>query len=99
MTHEELWLEIAEAFGTPRNEGTERQSKVAYDGICFALTSFELGVEYSSEFYFTFKPSEDCSPWWWEPNGDKEERCLFACFMAAMPEKDYNEMVNPNAKL
>ena len=90
MTHKELWLEIAEAFGTPRWERTGEQWNVSVSGLCFALEG--MGGEWTG-FYHAFKPRTGVIVWWACTLHGDAQRCLFACFMAAMSEEDYNEMV------
>ena len=94
MTHEELWLEIAEAFGTPVNERSQKQHHATCSGLCLAVEIF-VGVRKRNRFERNLWGH--LASWWLEKMTYESDaqRCLFACFMAAMPEKDYNEMVNP----
>lgn len=36
MTHKQIWTEIAEAFRTSENKGTEKQRDLARCGLCWA---------------------------------------------------------------
>jgi len=101
MTHKELWLEIAEMFGLTRSERVfEHGWGLDGDCICWFLDSkFYPSRTYQNDFSFAFDrdrsvAAQNSSPFWWplDDEGDTQ-RCLFACFMAAMSEEDYNEMV------
>ena len=97
MTHRSRWYEIAEAYGTPRGERTERQIRLTHTGLCSALTicGIDPYVVYKirrisgelSAFWFPVFYS-----WDWLPIYD-EYRCIFALFMAAMSEKDFKQLL------
>ncbi len=97
MTHKELWLEIAKVFSVPRKE----RDYWSNEGhcICWLLDDIAPWSLRREDFYLGFNQDRSiakrvASSYWWPTNekGDTQ-RCLFACFMAAMSEEDYNEMV------
>ena len=95
MTHKKLWLTIAEAFGTPRNERTNTQNGLTGEGICWALYHIS-GLSSFKAFMDAFEKDWDANgnhQCYWLPTktlkGDNL-RCLFACFMAAMGKREYD---------
>jgi len=100
---QELWLEIAEAFGTPRDERTKRQRDVADDGLCEALRQLDIPSDqvyllgprysYSGYWYPRFKGeslSRACTDYAYLHHD--AERSTFACLMAALSDEDYKEL-------
>ena len=86
-----LWT--AEAFGTPPNERTEEQKSSTLLGICDAisiLTDSNEIRDWARDF--------NGRGYWWKIayfNGDKacdDERSLFCCLMAALTDKEFEEI-------
>lgn len=105
---QEMWLEIGEAFGTPRLNRVGTQGVIAATGLCNALK--ELDRKGGHEFQYgaaklfapiiTFSISGyewySAGGFWFECFSEEEDaiRSVFACMMAAISDEDYKEMVN-----
>lgn len=98
MKHKKLWLTIAKAFGTPEDERSQAQTLITRHGLCNAI--FELTQKGESrEFYLAFRKCWKNHRFGWafwfltQTPKSNAQRCLFACFMAALTKKEYNEML------
>lgn len=91
------WLKIAEAYGTNTADRTNDQRFVAQRGLCFALrwtVGYEARDEFADLVCVTFAPNACLDGVWaWPIDGHDEERCDFACLMAAMSDADYNALI------
>lgn len=93
-----LWMEIAEAFGTPNSEGTRKQRVMSRRGFCHALDIMLPYTGNGDKLYSKIEADIEkmgCFGSHWTPMGDDvdAERCQFALFMAVISDKDYEEMV------
>lgn len=55
MTEKQAWWECAVAYATPRDERTEKQKRLVYDGICVAMFRLTLQKLLSTTIYFRIK--------------------------------------------
>jgi hypothetical protein len=95
-----IWLEIAEAYGTPYEERTREQIHLAEFGLCSAVE--DLGIMFDN---FDILGVETCFGYWWPVSWSKSitfndfmpiydtYRCQFACFMAAMSNQEFEELL------
>lgn len=104
---QELWMEIAEAYGTPEGERIERRGGVACDGLCNAVRvvcpnigdHFQWGIAPLFAPRDTYPRREQkplrCPGYFWFPyyENHDSERSIFACMMASISDEDYDEMV------
>ena len=98
----DIWLEIAEAYGTPCEERTETQRLVAMGGLCWALRFLRV---YDSTSTFVCMEIFHKPGYWWQVryespliNGKFKPiydtyRCQFACFLAAMSNKEFKDLL------
>ena len=98
---QELWLEIAEAFGTPRNERTERQDRLTRHGLCWAISTSRGGSLDLVDDLVLFEPeyAKQYNYFWFPKDEDHDaERSTFACLMAALSDEDYKELTQGKAE-
>jgi len=91
---QKIFLRMAKGFALPCGS-IERRALIGDAlGLCTAekqngdsLLSSTLGMDFEM-----FEP-DDVSAWWWprDQQGDFQ-RSIFCCFMAALTDKDWNEM-------
>ena len=90
----EIFLRVAEAFGTPWGERTERDRALTCGGgICWAAGR----LSHSNNTYrwadgFRKKYNIEYAHWWPpEPDYDSE-RSTFCCFMAVLTDEEFEEI-------
>lgn len=91
MSHKTNWLEIAEAYDTPENKGTDRQRTIASMGLCFA--GRQLGIKYSYDICFL--------PLYWPPSrysgSHKREHDFYrrdlAILFSCITEKEFKSLL------
>lgn len=107
MTHRERWAEIAVAFDTPPEERTERQSKLALAGLCWAHSGNSKDWEQVCEGLslvrcgYLFSDSRSGKSLFWFPCYNDHDwtreydyyRATFAGFVAAMTEEEFNQIL------
>ncbi len=104
MKHKEIWLTVGEAFITEPDERTWGQDKLTELGLCVATERLGLGFEAVFDIHnpngLYWLPVRQKSPTCCfgdsEPPHTREHdliRGTFACLMAAMSEKEYNNLV------
>lgn len=96
------WTEIAEAYGTPPEDRTERQIDIADEGLCSAawrqgrhkVIGFcisQLRPDVSAFDPFEIAEETMAVGGWRTPLGDSL-RCLMACLLAAMTDAERKEI-------
>jgi len=88
----EHWLEMAEAFGTPFAERTERQKDITRNGLCYAVSRFNYEFRKDVE---TIGYKMGFWGFWPFDRGERsdEQRCLFALLMWAIGEEEFERLV------
>lgn len=92
-----LWA--AKAFGTPHDERTERQKELTLNGLCYAIKQLtdSMGI-YHWAYDFGGKVGIGSDHWWEirglarQPQKNDKERSLFCCLMAALSDKEFEEI-------
>lgn len=100
MTHKQTWLEIAEAYLTPRSERTEKQRFLTVLGLCDAASDMGLKFHKMARLMGELVGPFHGIDYWWPVYGledylpiHDELRGLQALFFAAMSAKDFNELL------
>lgn len=90
-----LWA--AEAFGTPYSERTERQKLVTHCGICYAICKLTDSFTGANQVMDIGDKMGIKNIYWWPcgPIHDKE-RSLFCSLMAALSQKEFEELAEKN---
>lgn len=86
------FLAAAEAFGTPYNERTEKQSNLTRGGFCLFITKL-TGSDLIYDWANNVGSKMRLDVWWWG-FGDScdKERSLFCSQMAALSDKEFEEL-------
>lgn len=105
MTHKQLWMTIAEAYGTSVNERTDGQFNIAYDGLCEAVIrvirgsyNYSLSLQFFDYFLRKIYSGSNSSQWYRMrgqvgfSNEYDELRMLHALSFAAMTRKEFEDM-------
>ena len=87
-----MFLEIAEAYWTLEEERTQVQRKLTLGGICWAVThEYEHGVFDMTQLFFC---GYGQGYWLWPLGGENDTyRSTLCCLLAAMSDKDCDELV------
>ena len=94
-TWPEIWLEIAEAFWTPKKKRTKRQRNLACFGLCNALETIGFSYGRSGFIIRSLYPSGPMV-WFYDADGDMgfaHKRAQFAEHMAGIPHKDFENFI------
>ena len=93
-----LWA--AEAFGTPYDIRTKKQTRLTLYGICWAISELTHSniAPYTWVCDFGRGAFMENNSWWpdrddegWTQQCDKQ-RFLFCCLMAALSDKEFEEL-------
>lgn len=95
MTHKEKWLEVGEAFLTPRSKRTKSQRGLACDGLCYAI--YNLRKMKNCKDYLNFKnfyQATERMAWWFGLYSKRSDqiRGLMALLISNIPEDEYLEL-------
>lgn len=87
-SHREAFLEIARAFGTPREKRTQYQRYITYSGLCYAIMTQNISWSRLSSCnmtkYWRFKGF-----WWSLTPANDQYRSLSAMLIAHMGEEEF----------
>lgn len=93
-TRQRNWREIGIAFETEPKKRTEKQKRLAWDGLCPAINYGYRVVQLAVNM--GFRPYS----YWWPTTGKAQwtrqcdyERAFFAYLMATISDNDYEEMI------
>lgn len=82
------WMAIAEAYATPRDERTNRQRDIAYEGLCNAAD--EMRVHYKRISFINDTRYRNRSGFWWPLDTKHDQyRALSAMLIAHMGEEEF----------
>jgi len=89
------WLIIAEAFGTPYKEQTNLQKAISNDGLCNAMRIAHPSGRFTiiDSLRRAMDIPTHCEYWLFDPIFSDEQRCLFACLMAAIEPREIRRMI------
>jgi len=103
MTRQNMWLKISRAYATPFKDRDNEQIFIAHAGLCYAIDHFllrDVSPKIVKKARMFFKAEFGNYKYWFPTYGDKNFkrkydniRSLFACFMATMPENDYENFI------
>ncbi len=104
MTHQQTWLEIAEAFATESDDRTDRQRSLSAAGLCWAFSHFkpkdDTVWDKFRDFWDGVTDYGSYKNLWLPRLGNADHhrkhdllRSTFACFIAAMTEEDFNLII------
>lgn len=90
MTRTTGWRRLAEAFSTPPAQRTQRQAEIAEYGLCFGW--WRLTGEYQDKSPLYTLHESPVGRFFWPLPAD-EERATFAALMAAMTQRERDQLV------
>lgn len=100
MTHKQLWTEIANAYGTPYKDRTERQKRMTKFGLCHAVMSckcssygsiINLGQAMLHGYWYPVRSGLSGFPAWESIKKYDNYRANFASMMATLSFKEFKE--------
>ncbi|HBH96942.1 MAG TPA: hypothetical protein DDX89_04005 [Candidatus Omnitrophica bacterium] len=91
MTRTHAWRKVAEAFGTPPEQRTERQKMLTGCGLCCGIATSD-GTFFNKPTIYTQLHHLADGVWSWWPQRPEYagQRALFAGLMAAMTQRERN---------
>ena len=87
MTRTQAWRTVAEAFGTPPEQRTAEQQKLARCGLCFALSHLD-----PYPWPYAQMGCDGLGLWFGNYREHDGERALFAGLMAAMTQGERTQL-------
>jgi hypothetical protein len=90
-----IWTKIGQAFETPYEKRTKRQCNLTMSGLCFALSRFTRDIKpYKKLSQVVGLRGHTKNGYWWlcGNNQNDLQRALFAYFMAAIGNKEFQKL-------